>query len=65
MAGVDAKPAGANFYPADATREEVEAAPEAVRSQYSMVRRDDAGNLVAVPYRDAFAEQVDFIARVH
>ncbi|GAF86038.1 unnamed protein product, partial [marine sediment metagenome] len=61
--GVGAKPAGANFYPSDMTREEFEvaaaAAPdggEALRSLYTLVRRDADGSLMAVPYREAFAE---------
>jgi len=60
VAGVGPKPAGANFYPADATREEVEAAAAAdpdVLGLYTLVRRDDAGGLVAVPYREAFAAE--------
>ena len=57
--GVDDKPAGANFYPADMTAEEFEAAAadnEALRSLYTLVRRDDDGALVAHPYHEAFAE---------
>ncbi|MDE2795049.1 MAG: Zn-dependent hydrolase [Gemmatimonadota bacterium] len=57
--GVDAKPAGANFYPADMTAEEFEAAAadnDALRSLYTLVRRDDDGALVAHPYHEAFAE---------
>jgi hypothetical protein len=63
--GVGAKPAGANFYPADMTREAFDAAaavdPE-LASLYTLVRRDAAGGLVAVPYREAFAERVSFAA---
>ena len=57
--GVGEKPAGANFYPADMTAEEFEAAAadnEALRSLYTLVRRDDDGALVAHPYHEAFAE---------
>ena len=57
--GVGDKPAGANFYPADMTAEEFEAAAadnEALRSLYTLVRRDDDGALVAHPYHEAFAE---------
>lgn len=56
---VGTKPAGANFYPADMTAEEFEAAAadnEAFRSLYTLVRRDEAGALVAHPYHEAFAE---------
>lgn len=57
--GVDAKPTGANFYPADMTAAEFEAAAadnESLRSLYTLVRRDDDGALVAQPYHQAFAE---------
>ena len=61
--GVGPKPPGANFYPADMTREQFEAAAseapdggEALRSLYTLVRRDSAGRLIAIPYREAFRE---------
>jgi hypothetical protein len=62
--GVGPKPAGANFYPADMTREEFEAAVTGeggaeLRSQYTMVLRDTAGTLRAVPYREAFRPHVE------
>lgn len=63
--GVDPKPAGARFYPSDLTTAEYEAAcaesPDrsaALRSQYTLIRRDTAGDLVAVPYHEAFADHV-------
>ncbi len=58
--GIGPKPAGANFYPADATKEEIEAAAESnpeLLSLYTLVRRGDDGNLKAVPYSEAYAEQ--------
>ena len=57
--GVGNKPAGANFYPADMTADEFEAAAaenEALRSLYTLVRSDENGALVAHPYHEAFAE---------
>ncbi len=63
--GVGAKPSGARFYPDDMTVEEFEAAVsaaqdggEALRSLYTVVRRNDAGALIAVPYSEAFSEPV-------
>lgn len=56
---VGPKPAGANYYPADMTEEEFEAAAESdesLRSLYTMVRRNDAGELEAIPYSVFFAE---------
>ena len=58
--GVGAKPAGANFYPADMTREEFDAAAAAdpaLASLYTLVRRGEDGTLTAVPYHQAFAAQ--------
>jgi len=59
--GVAAKPLGASFYPSDMTKEEFESSADGVRgplltSLYTLVRRDAGGDLVAVPYAQAFAE---------
>lgn len=55
--GVGEKPKGANFYPQDMTREEFEEAaandPD-LKGLYTLVRRDESGNLKAVPYHEAF-----------
>ncbi len=63
--GVGAKPAGATFYPTDMTAAEFEAAaqnnPE-LRSLYTVVRRNDSGELMAVPYQEAYADQLKFAA---
>ncbi len=56
--GVGAKPLGANQYPTDMSVSEFESAAKdnpALKSLYTLVRRDDAGALEAVPYHDAFA----------
>ena len=58
LPGVGEKPAAAGFYPPDATKAEVEAwqaalpAPEraAATGFFTVVRRDPAGRLAAVPY---------------
>ena len=62
--GVGPKPDGANFYPGDMTKAEFEAAvaaggarADSLKSLYTLVRRDAAGRLVAVPYHRAFAAQ--------
>ena len=63
--GVGAKPAGATFYPVDMSTEEFDAAAAenpALKSLYTIVRRDDAGGLVAIPYSEAFGEQLRFAA---
>lgn len=67
--GIGPKPAGANLYPADITREEFEAALDApddvvdqLRSLYTLVRRTENNTLQAVPYHEAFAEQVSIVS---
>ncbi|NBC64539.1 MAG: Zn-dependent hydrolase [Bacteroidetes bacterium] len=56
--GFGPKPAGANYYPADMTKEEFEAWDSETKDDlYTLVRRDESGNLVTVPYHEAFAEQ--------
>jgi hypothetical protein len=53
------KPAGANFYPHDMTKEEFEAwTDETKTSLYTLIRRNENGNLVSVPYHVAFEKQV-------
>jgi len=60
--GTAPRPPGAGFYPPDMTSEEFEAAAgsdgDALRSHYTLVRRDQDGALVAVPYHVAFAPAV-------
>lgn len=69
LPGVGEKPAGANFYPRDMTREEFEAAAEAasdggtaLRSLYTVVRRNDAGGLEAIPYHVVFEAEHELAA---
>lgn len=60
MAGVGEKPPGARLYPADMTREEFEAAELPGKDGlYSFVRRDEAGELVVVPYHVEFAPELE------
>ena len=65
MDGAGKKADGANLYPKDMTKEEFEAAcakapdkGEALKSLYTIVRRDEAGGLIAVPYSKAFSERL-------
>lgn len=63
--GVGEKPLGANFYPVDMTKEEFEAfADPAKASLYTLIRRDDKGALMTVPYHQAYAEQVWKVADI-
>lgn len=55
------KPAGSGFYPKDMTKEELEKSnlPEKdKKALYTMIRRDDKGNLVSVPYHEYFKDEV-------
>ena len=52
------KPAGANFYPHDMTKEEFNAWENDTKtSLYTMIRRDEKGNLVSIPYHTFFKEK--------
>ena len=63
--GFGAKPEGAQFYPADITKQEFEAfESEDKTSQYTLLRRDSAGNLTNVPYHVAFAAEVQKAAEL-
>ncbi len=62
LTGYGQKPTGANYYPADITRQEFESRAREIpglKSPYTMVRRDRDGNLIAIPYHEFFAEHVD------
>jgi len=57
--GFGAKPLGANFYPADMSKEEFEAAYlPGKKGLYSLVRRDEAGELVLVPYHVEYKDEL-------
>ncbi len=60
ITGVGPKPEGAGFYPPEMNREELENSDiQDKRGQYSMVRRNAAGNLEAVPYHIAFKKELE------
>jgi len=57
--GFGPKPLGANFYPADMTKEEFDAAYlPGKKGLYSLVRRDNAGELVLIPYHVAYRDEL-------
>ena len=63
--GVGAKPAGSGMYPKDMSKEEFEAAAAVnpdLRGLYTMVVRDADESLRAVPYHEAFSEQMQAAA---
>lgn len=63
--GVGEKPAGANFYPEDMTREEFESADISGKTDlYTMLRRNDGGGLEAIPYSAFFGEELERAAEL-
>ncbi len=61
--GIGAKPKGVQFYPADMTKEEFEAYDnDDKNSQYTIITRDDKGNLQAIWFHDYFKEEIDEVA---
>lgn len=60
LENVGPKPAGAQFYPLDMTKEEFEALEaEDKTSLYTIIRRDENGALYTVPYHKAFEEETN------
>lgn len=64
-------PVGSGFYPADMTKDEFEAHiaanaddRDAFISGYTIIRRNDAGGLIAVPYSVAYAAQLQPAVRL-
>lgn len=56
---IGAKPAGAGFYPADMSKEEFEAWEDPLKnSLYTVIQRSEDGSLKAVPYHEAFSEEI-------
>ena len=58
--GVGEKPAGANFYPHDMTKEEFEAWKSPSKdNQYTVIRRNEDGSLKTIPYHKFFEERTN------
>jgi len=72
LPGIGAKPPGGNFYPVDATREEIEAwiksLPAAQQTEatgfFTTIRRDAAGQLMLVPYSVEYQPELAAAARL-
>lgn len=59
IAGIGEKPAGANFYPVDMTKEEFEAFNDPDKSSlYTIIRRNEDGSLRTVWYHEAYSEKL-------
>jgi hypothetical protein len=60
VAGIGEKPAGANFYPTDMTKEEFDAFKDPNKtSLYTLIRRGDGGKLTCVWYHEAYKAKVE------
>lgn len=58
--GFGKKPDGANFYPLDATKDEVEKSElKDAKGLYSVVKRDKSGKLYTVPYHIEYKEELN------
>ncbi len=63
--GFGEKPAGANYYPADMTKEEFEQFDNPEKEgQYNVLRRDSTGNLIVIPYHEYFKEEIEKAANL-
>ena len=61
--GIGPRPAGAQFYPADMGKDEFAAANLPGKdSLYTLIQRDDAGQLVVVPYSQAYQAELEQVA---
>lgn len=60
IANIKPRPPGGMFYPADMTKEEFEAEDLSdKKSNYTLLRRDGAGNLVTVPYHVEYRPELE------
>jgi len=60
VAGVGARPPGAQFYPADMSKDEFDKADLKDKTGlYTLLRRDAQGKLVTVPYHEAYKADLD------
>jgi len=65
ITGVGAKPAGANYYPQDMTKQEFDAAKLSAKDGlYTFIRRNGAGELIVVPYHDQFTSQMQHASKL-
>jgi len=72
LPGVGAKPPGANYYPADATREQIDSWMQGLPEQqkadatgfFTTIRRDADGKFIAVPYSLEYQGELMEMARL-
>ena len=65
LAGFDEKPKGAQFYPADMTKDELNnSGVKDAKGLYSIIVRDSNGKLSSVPYSEHFNEELTRAAKL-
>ncbi|QDP02910.1 dipeptidyl-peptidase 3 family protein [Thalassotalea sp. PS06] len=65
LTSVESKPEGAQFYPADMSKEEFEKAEfNGKTSLYTLVRKDKEGNLFSIPYSEAYSDHINRAAAI-
>lgn len=65
LSGFEEKTAGAQFYPADITKEELNNADvDDKTGLYSVIKRDDSGKLYSVAYSQEYAQQLEEAANL-
>lgn len=63
--GMGQKPEGAGFYPTDMTKEEFDALDDVEKtSLYTLIRRNENGELSVVPYHIAYAKEVKQVSEL-
>ncbi|MBN1597755.1 MAG: Zn-dependent hydrolase [Bacteroidales bacterium] len=63
--GFGKKPAGANFYPSDMTKDEFEKMNDSTKtSQYSIIRRSENGELHTIAYHEAYSGEIIHAAKL-
>lgn len=63
VSGIGARPPGVQFYPADMSKEEFEKSPlKDKTSLYTLLRRDAKGQLISVPYHQAYRADLQHLA---
>ncbi len=61
--GIDPKPAGARFYPVDMTMQEFEQITNHNKtSQYTVIERDENGELITIPYHKKWEKELSIAA---
>ena len=65
LPGYGKRPAGCNFYPVDMHEKEFAELKDPLKeSQYSVIRRDDKGNLYVLPYHKAYAKELKHVDKL-